>query len=125
MPATVHGAEQVECRHEHRGIGENHRRLVRQDGADATAVANDAARERPVEAAEDPTEQRVHDAAEPVWQTVSLFNPIVYLVSGFRWSVCGIADVNVGVSLALALAFLALCLVIAWWIFKTGYRLTN
>ncbi|MDX2205745.1 MAG: ABC transporter permease [Hyphomicrobiaceae bacterium] len=59
----------------------------------------------------------------PVWQTISLFNPIVYLVSGFRWSFYGVADVNVGTSLALALAFLAACLGIVWWIFKTGYRL--
>ena len=50
----------------------------------------------------------------PVWQTISLFNPIVYLVSGFRWSFYGIADVHVGVSAALALAFLALCLSVVW-----------
>ena len=59
----------------------------------------------------------------PVWQTISLFNPIVYLISGFRWSFYGIADVAVGVSLAATLLFLALCLVAVWWIFKTGYRL--
>jgi ABC-2 type transport system permease protein len=59
----------------------------------------------------------------PAWQTVSLFNPVVYLISGFRWSFFEIADVSVGVSLAMTAAFLAVCLVIIWWIFKTGYRL--
>jgi ABC-2 type transport system permease protein len=59
----------------------------------------------------------------PLWQTVSLFNPVVYLISGFRWSFFEIADVSVGVSLAMTMAFLAVCLVIIWWIFKTGYRL--
>jgi ABC-2 type transport system permease protein len=63
------------------------------------------------------------DVLPPVWQTVALFNPIVYLVSGFRWSFYSIADVNVGISLAMTLAFLALCLGTVWWIFKTGYRL--
>jgi ABC-2 type transport system permease protein len=59
----------------------------------------------------------------PFWQTVSLFNPVVYLISGFRWSFYGIADVSVGLSLAMTLCFLAICLVAVWWIFKTGYRL--
>jgi len=59
----------------------------------------------------------------PVWQTITLFNPVVYLVSGFRWSFYGIADVDVGVSLAMTLVFLAACLGIVWWIFRTGYRL--
>src|SRR5829696_6957497 len=59
----------------------------------------------------------------PLWRTVTLFNPVVYLVSGFRWSFYGIADVSFGVSLAMTLAFLALCLAAAAWIFKTGYRL--
>jgi ABC-2 type transport system permease protein len=59
----------------------------------------------------------------PIWQTISLFNPIVYLISGFRWSFFGVADVPVGVSLAMTLGFLALCLAIVWWIFKTGYKL--
>src|ERR1700745_4165690 len=59
----------------------------------------------------------------PIWQTVSLFNPVVYLISGFRWSFFEIADVSVGVSLAMTALFLAVCLVIVWWIFKTGYRL--
>ena len=59
----------------------------------------------------------------PFWQTVSLFNPVVYLISGFRWSFYGIADVSVGVSLLMTLVFLAVCLTPVWWIFKTGYRL--
>jgi ABC-2 type transport system permease protein len=59
----------------------------------------------------------------PVWQTVTLFNPVVYLISGFRWSFYGIADVNVWLSLAMTLFFLFLCLGIVAWIFKTGYRL--
>jgi ABC-2 type transport system permease protein len=59
----------------------------------------------------------------PFWQTVTLFNPVVYLISGFRWSFYGIADVSVGVSLAMTVCFLAICLTTVWWIFKTGYRL--
>ena len=59
----------------------------------------------------------------PFWQTVTLFNPVVYLISGFRWSFFGVADVGVEISLACTLAFLALCLAIVWWIFRTGYRL--
>jgi ABC-2 type transport system permease protein len=59
----------------------------------------------------------------PVWQTIALFNPVVYLVSGFRWSFYGIADVSVGVSLGMTLAFLVTCLVVVSWIFRTGYRL--
>jgi ABC-2 type transport system permease protein len=54
---------------------------------------------------------------------VSLFNPIVYLISGFRWSFYENADVAVGLSLAMVIGFLAACLGIVWWIFKTGYRL--
>jgi ABC-2 type transport system permease protein len=61
----------------------------------------------------------------PVWQTITLFNPIVYLVSGFRWSFFEVADVNVGVSLMMTLAFLLLCLLTVYWIFRTGYRLKN
>jgi ABC-2 type transport system permease protein len=61
----------------------------------------------------------------PVWQTITLFNPIVYLISGFRWSFFEVADVAVGVSVAFTLAFLAACLVVVWWIFRTGYRLKN
>jgi ABC-2 type transport system permease protein len=59
----------------------------------------------------------------PFWQTVTLFNPVVYLVSGFRWSFYEVADVNVGVSLAMTGLFLVLCLVTIAWIFRTGYRL--
>ncbi|MCP4781246.1 MAG: ABC transporter permease [Hyphomicrobium sp.] len=59
----------------------------------------------------------------PFWKTVSLFNPVVYLVSSFRWSFYEISDVNVGVSIAMTLGFLGLCLAAVWWIFKTGYRL--
>jgi len=58
-----------------------------------------------------------------IWQKIALFNPVVYLVSGFRWSFYGIADVRVGVSLAMVSLFLALCLTLVAWIFKTGYRL--
>jgi ABC-2 type transport system permease protein len=59
----------------------------------------------------------------PAWQTVTLFNPVVYLVSGFRWSFFEVADVNVAVSLAMVGVFLSACLGAIWWIFKTGYRL--
>jgi len=59
----------------------------------------------------------------PVWQTITLANPVVYLVSGFRWSFYGSSDVSVGVSLSMTVAFLILCLATVWWIFKTGYRL--
>jgi ABC-2 type transport system permease protein len=59
----------------------------------------------------------------PAWQTVALFNPVVYLISGFRWSFFETADVGVGVSLAMTILFLTLCLIAVWWIFKTGYRL--
>ncbi len=59
----------------------------------------------------------------PFWQTVSMFNPVVYLVSGFRWSFYELADVNVGLSVAATLGFLGLCLAAVWWIFRTGYRL--
>jgi ABC-2 type transport system permease protein len=63
------------------------------------------------------------DMLPPFWQTVSLSNPVVYLVSGFRWSFYGIADVSVTVSLVMTLVFLALSLATVAWIFKTGYRL--
>ncbi len=59
----------------------------------------------------------------PLWQTVTLFNPVVYLISGFRWSFYGLADVSVGVSLGMTLAFLAASLAVVAWIFRTGYRL--
>jgi ABC-2 type transport system permease protein len=63
------------------------------------------------------------DMLPPVWQTVSLFNPVVYLVSGFRWSFYGVADVSVWLSLAMTGAFLAISLLVVAWIFRTGYRL--
>jgi ABC-2 type transport system permease protein len=63
------------------------------------------------------------DMLPPFWQKATLANPVVYLISGFRWSFYGIADVNVGVSLAMTLAFLVVFLLIVAWIFKTGYRL--
>ncbi len=59
----------------------------------------------------------------PFWQTVTLFNPVVYLISGFRWSFYGAADVSIGASLAMTLVFLGICLAIVWWMFRTGYRL--
>jgi ABC-2 type transport system permease protein len=59
----------------------------------------------------------------PLWRKLTLFNPVVYLISGFRWSFFGASDVGVGVSLGMTLAFLALCLAVVWGIFKTGYRL--
>ena len=65
------------------------------------------------------------DMLPPAWQTVSLFNPVVYLVSGFRWSFYGIADVSVGVSLAMTALFLLGSLAVIAWIFKTGYRLKS
>jgi ABC-2 type transport system permease protein len=61
----------------------------------------------------------------PFWQKVTLFNPVVYLVSGFRWSFFDLADVGVGLSLAMTLLFLSICLAAVWWIFKTGYRLKS
>jgi len=59
----------------------------------------------------------------PVWQKITLFNPVVYLISGFRWSFYDISDVAVGVSLGMTLLFLVVCLAIVWWVFRTGYRL--
>jgi ABC-2 type transport system permease protein len=61
----------------------------------------------------------------PFWQTVTLFNPVVYLISGFRWSFFEVADVSVAVSLGMTALFLAVCLAVVWWIFKTGYRLKS
>lgn len=61
----------------------------------------------------------------PIWQSISLANPVLYLISGFRWSFYGIADVSPGLSLAATLAFLSVGLAAVWWIFKTGYRLKN
>ena len=63
------------------------------------------------------------DMLPPVWQTVTLFNPVVYLVSGFRWSFYGVADVHIGVSLGMISFFLVVCLAVIAWVFKTGYRL--
>jgi ABC-2 type transport system permease protein len=65
------------------------------------------------------------DMLPPFWRTVSLFNPVVYLVSGFRWSFYGVADVGVGTSLVAILGFLAVSLAVVAWIFKTGYRLKS
>jgi ABC-2 type transport system permease protein len=61
----------------------------------------------------------------PFWQEVTLFNPVVYLVSAFRWSFFGTSDVSVALSLSMTLLFLVVCLAIIWWIFKTGYRLKS
>jgi len=61
----------------------------------------------------------------PFWQNVTLLNPVVYLISGFRWSFYGVSDIGVGISLAMILVFLAACLTAVWWIFRTGYRLKN
>jgi ABC-2 type transport system permease protein len=65
------------------------------------------------------------DMLPQAWRTFSLFNPIVYLISGFRWSFYGTADVSVGISMGMTLGFLAVCLGVVSWIFKTGYRLKN
>jgi ABC-2 type transport system permease protein len=65
------------------------------------------------------------DMLPQAWRTFSLFNPIVYLISGFRWSFYGAADVSVGVSMGMTLGFLAVCLALVSWIFKTGYRIKN
>jgi ABC-2 type transport system permease protein len=59
----------------------------------------------------------------PFWQKVTLFNPVVYLISGFRWSFYGVADVGVGVSVGMTMVFLVICLAAVWWIFRSGYRL--
>jgi ABC-2 type transport system permease protein len=61
----------------------------------------------------------------PAWQTITLFNPVVYLISGFRWSFFEISDVSVRVSLGMTALFLVVCLAVVWWIFKTGYRLKS
>lgn len=59
----------------------------------------------------------------PFWQTVTMFNPVLYLISGFRWSFYELSDVSIGVSLAMILLFLAACSATVWWIFKTGYHI--
>ncbi|RFC31667.1 MAG: ABC-2 type transport system permease protein [Candidatus Nitrotoga sp. SPKER] len=61
----------------------------------------------------------------PLWQKITLFNPVVYLISGFRWSFYDVADVNVAISVGMTLVFLAICLTVVWWIFKTGSRLKS
>jgi ABC-2 type transport system permease protein len=60
-----------------------------------------------------------------LWQKITLFNPVVYLISGFRWAFYGISDINIGVSVAAISGFLVICLSIVYWIFSTGYRLKN
>jgi ABC-2 type transport system permease protein len=65
------------------------------------------------------------DMLPPVWQTVTLFNPVLYLISGFRWSFYESADVGVGISVAMIALFLSACMAAIWWIFKTGYRLKS
>jgi len=65
------------------------------------------------------------DMLPPIWQKITLLNPVVYLISAFRWSFYGVADVNVTLSIGMTLVFLALCLVLVRWIFKTGYRLRD
>lgn len=65
------------------------------------------------------------DMLPPAWRTITLFNPVVYLISGFRWTFYGAGDVGVGYSVLATLGFLAVCLIIVGWIFKTGYRLKN
>ncbi len=59
----------------------------------------------------------------PIWRKITLFNPVVYLISGFRWSFYGASDVGVGISLGMTLGFMLLCLLAIWWIFRTGWRL--
>lgn len=61
----------------------------------------------------------------PIWQKITLFNPVVYLISGFRWSFYGVADVHIAISIGMTLAFLLICLTFVWWVFKTGYKLRN
>ena len=61
----------------------------------------------------------------PVWQTITMFNPVVYLISGFRWAFFGTADVPIGLSLLAISLFTGGCVAIIWWIFKTGYRLKS
>jgi ABC-2 type transport system permease protein len=63
------------------------------------------------------------DMLPPGWRTVALFNPVVYLISGFRWSFYGRADVDVGTSLGMTLVFMLACVAVIAWIFRTGYRL--
>jgi ABC-2 type transport system permease protein len=61
----------------------------------------------------------------PLWQKITLINPVVYLVSGFRWSFYGTSDVNVVISFGMTMVFLVLCMAVIWWIFRTGYRIKS
>ncbi|MGO1072526.1 ABC transporter permease [Lysobacter sp. CA199] len=65
------------------------------------------------------------DMLPPFWRGVSLFNPVVYLVNGFRWSFYGKSDVDIGLSVGMTAGFMVLCLVAVWWIFRTGYKLKS
>ncbi|HCW89213.1 MAG TPA: sugar ABC transporter permease [Marinobacter sp.] len=65
------------------------------------------------------------DMLPEIWQTITLFNPVVYLISGFRWAFYGVSDVHIVVSVGMILVFLSLCMGAIWWIFKTGYRLRS
>ena len=65
------------------------------------------------------------DMLPDVWQTISLFNPVVYLISGFRWAFYGVSDVHVGISVGMTLMFLTACMITIWWIFRTGFRLRS
>lgn len=65
------------------------------------------------------------DMLPPFWRSVSLFNPVVYLISGFRWSFYESSDVSIGVSITMVAVFLAICITVIWWIFKTGYKLRS
>ncbi|MBU2875075.1 ABC transporter permease [Marinobacter salexigens] len=65
------------------------------------------------------------DMLPEIWQTISLFNPVVYLISGFRWAFYGVSDVHIGISVGMTLLFLGACMSGIWWIFKTGYRLRS
>ncbi len=59
----------------------------------------------------------------PIWQKITLFNPVVYLISGFRWSFYGVSDVSIGISVGMTVVFMLLCLTTIWWLFRTGYRI--
>lgn len=65
------------------------------------------------------------DMLPEIWQTLSLFNPVVYLISGFRWAFYGVSDVHIAISVGMTLVFLTACMLTIWWIFRTGYRLRS
>ena len=65
------------------------------------------------------------DMLPPVWRTITLFNPVVYLVSGFRWSFYGVSDVNPVISFGMTLAFMTACILFVWWVFRTGWRIKS